>query len=170
MKVFLLKLFLVSLLGFSANKKAADHHPIFVSVTEIEHNAKEKLLEISCKIFTDDFEKVLRTAYKTKVDLLNTNIKPAMDKLVNNYLQKHLIISVDGKTCLLKFVGYENIEEATYAYFEIDNITLPKKIAISDDILYEYKKEQFSLLHVTVGGKRQSTKMGNPEKLVVFDF
>ena len=39
-------------------------HPIFVSVTEIEHNAKDKTLEISCKIFTDDFEKTLRLTYK----------------------------------------------------------------------------------------------------------
>jgi hypothetical protein len=170
MKVFLLKLFLVSLLGFSANKEAADHHPIFVSVTEIEHNGKEKLLEISCKIFTDDFEKALRTAYKTKVDLLNANTKPAMDKLVNNYLQKHLVIAVDGKACLLKFIGYEKIEEAIYAYFEVDNIVAPKKISITDDILYEYKKEQFSLLHVSVGGRRQSTKLGNPERQAVFAF
>ena len=32
-----------------------DAHPIYVSVTEIEHNAAEKTLEISCRIFTDDF-------------------------------------------------------------------------------------------------------------------
>ena len=44
----------VSLLsGFSGNS----NHPIFMSVTEIEHNAKDKTLEISCKVFTDDFEK-----------------------------------------------------------------------------------------------------------------
>ena len=31
-------------------------HPFFVSVTEINHNAKDKTIEIACKIFTDDFE------------------------------------------------------------------------------------------------------------------
>jgi hypothetical protein len=41
-------------------------HPIFVTVTEIEQNIKEKSVEISCKIFTDDFEKALRAAYKLK--------------------------------------------------------------------------------------------------------
>ncbi len=169
MKVFLLKLFFISFCSFSVNKEVG-YHPIFVSVTEIEHNAKEKSLEISCKIFTDDFEKALRMAYKTKIDLLNVSTKPTMDKLVSNYVQKHLVITVDGKVCILKFIGYEKIEEAIYSYFEIDNIVTPKKISITDDILYEYKKEQFSLLHVTVGGKRQSTKMGNPEKLVEMKF
>jgi hypothetical protein len=169
MKVFLLKLFLVSFCSFSVTKQA-DYHPIFVSVTEIEHNTKDKTLEISCKIFTDDFEKALRATYKTKVDLLSVSTKPAMDKLVNNYLQKHLIIAVDDKTCALKFIGYEKIEEAIYSYFEIENIVAPKKISVTDDILYEYKKEQFSLLHVSVGGKRQSTKMANPERQAVFAF
>ena len=29
-------------------------HPFFISVTEINHNIKDKSLEVSCKIFTDD--------------------------------------------------------------------------------------------------------------------
>ena len=41
-------------------------HPFHVSVVEINHNATDKTLEISCKIFTDDFEKVLAQNYKTK--------------------------------------------------------------------------------------------------------
>ena len=40
------------------------HHPIFVSVTQIDHNATDKTLEISCKIFTDDFEQTLRQQNK----------------------------------------------------------------------------------------------------------
>ncbi|MEI8059397.1 MAG: DUF6702 family protein, partial [Ferruginibacter sp.] len=39
-----------------ASEAPVCNHPLFVSVTEIEHNAKDKTLEISCKIFTDDFE------------------------------------------------------------------------------------------------------------------
>ena len=45
-------------------------HLVFVSVTEIEHNAKEKTLEISCKIFTDDFEKHFGLFTMVHVDLL----------------------------------------------------------------------------------------------------
>ena len=46
----------------------ASLHPIYVSVTEIEHNAKDNTLEISCKIFTGDLEAVLRKNNKIKVD------------------------------------------------------------------------------------------------------
>ncbi len=145
-------------------------HPIFVSVTEIEHNAKEKTLEVSCKIFTDDFEKTLRKAYNTYVDLLLAKDKPAMDKLVNDYVQKHLKIMVDGKPVALKYLGYEQIEEGIYSYYQADNIASVKKITVTDNILYEYKDEQINLLHITVNGNRKSTKLNNPDDKVVMEF
>jgi hypothetical protein len=43
-------------------------HPYYISVVEINHNATDKSLEISCKIFTNDFETTLEKNYKTKVE------------------------------------------------------------------------------------------------------
>lgn len=147
-----------------------DHHPIFVSVTEIEHNAKEKTLEISCKIFTDDFEKALRAAYKTHVDLLDEKVKPAMDKLVNDYVQKHLKIAADGQPLTLKYLGYERIEEGIYSYYRADNVPSVKRLAVTDDVLFEYNDQQLSLIHVIVNGERKSTKLNNPERTAVLSF
>ena len=158
------------ILSFSFLVSSFSFHPIFVSVTEIEHNAKEKTLEVSCKIFTDDFEKTLRKAYNTHVDLLLAKDKPAMDKLVNDYVQKHLKIMVDGKQIVLKYMGYEQIEEGIYSYYQADNISGVKKITVTDNILYEYKDEQINLLHITVNGNRKSTKLNNPDDKVVMEF
>ncbi len=165
----LFKWFIVvaAFLSFGFTKK---HHPIFVSVTEIEHNAKDKSLEISCKIFTDDFEKSLRNIYRTPIDLLDAKSKPLMDKFVSDYVQKHLKIKIDGKAVNLRYVGYENMEEAIYSYYQVDNIITVKKVEITDDILYDYKKEQFNLIHVVVGGKRQSTKLNYPESVAAIEF
>ena len=80
-------------------------HPLHVSVTEINHNSTDKTLEISCKLFTDDFEKVLAQNYKTKVDLINPVDRPAMEKLVNDFVQKHLTIKADGKSVPLILPG-----------------------------------------------------------------
>lgn len=145
-------------------------HPIYVSVTEIEHNAKEKTLEISCKLFTDDFEKTLRKTYKTTIDLLNPKDKAAMDKLVNDYVQKRFKVSVEGKPTALKYLGYEQIEEGIYSYFQADNVPAVKSITITNSLLYEYKTEQMGLIHVTVKGERKSSKLNNPKDRVVFNF
>ena len=145
-------------------------HPIYMSVTEIEHNAKDKTLEISCRIFTNDLETTLRQTNKGFIDLINPKDKAAMNKLVNDYIQKHLSIVVDGKTVALQFLGYEQQEDAINSFYQVNNIASVKKISITDNILYEYKSEQISLLHVTVNGNRKSTKMINPEEKVSLEF
>ena len=45
-----------------------------------------------------------------------------------------------------------------------------KKITVTDNILYEYQSQQMGLLHITVNGKRQSTKLVNPEDKVEMSF
>lgn len=168
MVLFLFKWLMIG--GFLLPQQAASHHPIFVSVTEIEHNAKEKTLELSCKIFTDDFENALRQVYKTKVDLLGPKDKAAMNKLVSDYVQKHLLIRIDHKPVALQFLGYEQEEEGIISYYQANNIPSLKKIDLTNNILFESKKEQMNILHVTVRGERKSTKLLNPEDKVSFEF
>jgi U3 small nucleolar RNA-associated protein 14 len=158
------------LIGSLIVSPASTYHPIFVSVTEIEHNAKEKTLEISCKIFTDDFEKTLKATYKTYVDLLKPKDKNAMNKLVADYVQKHLIIKADGKTVALQFIGYEQDEEGIVSYYQVNNIAAVKKLDVTDNILFEYKKEQMSIIHTTINGTRKSAKLINPEDKHSFEF
>lgn len=148
----------------------ANAHPIFMSVTEIEHNAKDRTLEISCKIFTDDFEKTLRQAYKTTVDLVNPKDKAATNKMVSDYVQQHLIIAVNGKKATLQFLGYEQQEEGIISYFQANNITAVNKIEFTNNILYEYKKEQIGIMHATVSGNRKSTRLNNPDDKAGFEF
>jgi hypothetical protein len=146
------------------------NHPLFVSVTEIELNAKDKTLEISCKIFTDDFEKTLRQNYKTTVDLLKPKDKTAMNNLVSDYVQKHLLLNANGKKVALQFIGYEQQEEGIVSFYQVNNIATLNKITITNNILYEYKKEQLGIIHVTVDGNRKSTKLNNPESFASFEF
>lgn len=155
-----------------ANPTPSEHmlHPIYVSVTEIEHNAKDKTLEISCKIFTDDFEKVLRQQFNTHVDLLNPKEKAAMEKLVSAYVLKHLLVKADGKPVALQYLGYEQQEEGIVSFYQATNIPSVKKIEVTDNILFEYKKEQISIIHAIVNGNRKSTKLVNPEEKAGFEF
>ena len=146
------------------------NHPLFVSVTEIELNAKDKTLEISCKIFTDDFEKTLRQNYKTTVDLLKPKDKPAMDKLVSDYVQKHLLLTANGKKVSLQFIGYEQQEEGIVSFYEVKNIASVQKIDVVNNILYEYNPRQMGIIHVTANGVRKSSRVDNPDSKASFLF
>jgi hypothetical protein len=145
-------------------------HPFFVSVTQIEENTTDKILEVSCKIFTDDFEKTLRMHYDRHVDLLHPKDKTAMNALVQDYIKKHLKITVDGKPGPLQFVGYEQNEEGVECYFQVNNVSVKKAVSVFNDLLFEYKPEQTNIVHVTVRHKRKSRQLVNPENTVNFSF
>jgi hypothetical protein len=150
-------------------KQSADH-PLHVSVIEINHNAIDKTLEISCKIFTDDFEKVLAKNYKTKVDLINPPNKAAMDTLVKKYLSTHLTLKANGKPLTFSYVGFENDHEAAYGYIEVLNVPTVSKVDISTSIMYDQFEDQMNIFHVIVDGKRKSTKLNYPDKEAVINF
>lgn len=156
--------------GFSESLAEDRVHPLHVSVTEINHNSAEKTLEISCKLFTDDFEKVLSQNYKTKVDLINPPDRPAMDKLVSDFIQKHLTIKADGKAAQFSYLGYERDSDVIYSYFQVDNITSVKKMEITNHLMYELFTDQINLVHVIVNGKRKSVKLDYPEKKASISF
>ena len=148
----------------------AGTHPIYVSVAEVEYNAKEKTLEISCKLFTDDFEKALRADYKTQVDLINPTDREAMDKLVRDYVIKHFTVYLDGKPVAMTYLGYEKIEEGIFSYYEVENVSTPKTVGFFNTLLYAYHEQQLGLMHVTINGVQKSTKLNNPESKAVISF
>jgi hypothetical protein len=146
------------------------YHPLYVSVTEINYNATDKNLEISCKIFTDDFEKTLGTLHNKKVDLFTPKDKAEADRQVSEYVRKRLVIKLDGKEIPFEFVGFERENDAVWSYFQAASATAPKKVEVSNSILYEAYEKQLNLMHVSVGGTRKSTRLNYPDKEAKFEF
>lgn len=152
------------------NTQTGGNHPLYVSVVEVNHNATDKTLEISCKIFANDFEKTLKQNYKTHVDLVKPSDKAAMDKLVQDYISKHLSIKLEGKPAAYSYVGFEEEDQAIWAYFQVDNVASVKKIEFTDSILHDFIDLQINIIHCIVGGKRQSTKLDFPNTQASFQF
>ncbi|RBQ05828.1 DUF6702 family protein [Pedobacter miscanthi] len=150
--------------------KAGTKHPLHVSTTEVNFNAKDKTLEVSCRIFSDDFEAILARLYKQKTDLSNPNMKTAMDELVKKYLLSHLQLKANGKAVALSYVGFEIDHEATNIYLEVEKITAIKSVEVNDTILYDMFDDQMSIVHVVKGQVRKSTKILYPEKRFTANF
>lgn len=173
MAAILYKWFLLSCSWVFAGMRPADAahlHPFYISVTEINHNAKDKTLEISCKMFAEDLEQTLEKNYKTQLDFSAEKDKAAFDKLINDYVSKHLSVAVDGRPVRLTYIGFEQEKESAYGYFQIDNVASLKKLDISNSILFDFTEEEINIVHAVVNGKRQSTKLNYPEKQASFQF
>lgn len=169
---FLLQILSVALfLPFGLAKSSpVPPHPFYVSVTEVSQNAAEKTLEVSCKFFADDLEETLEKAFHTHLDIVSATDRAAFDKYIPNYVGRHLQLVADGKPVKLAYVGYEKEKESVYAYFEVQQVGSVKQLDAVNSLLHDFKTEQINIMHVTVGGKRQSTKLDYPVSKASFRF
>lgn len=162
------------LTGYTPNAPVAaisPAHPLYISVTEINYNAEDKNLEISCKIFTDDFENALTAIHNSKIDLTAPKDKAVADKWVQDYIKNNLQLKLDGKAVTLEFVGYEKETDAVWSYFQVSNTTkAPKTVDIHNSLLYDAYEKQINLMHLSVGGTRKSTRLNYPDKEAKVQF
>jgi hypothetical protein len=145
-------------------------HPFYLSVTDLKYNEKEKTLQASVKMFTNDLEDALKKIYKQKVDLLNGKDTSQLKTLLQDYVTKHLNVELDLKKVDLQIIGFEKEAEATWIYLESANCKIPSKIAVDNTLLYDYIPTQINIVSFDLNGKKQSSKVTNPEKSLSFDF
>jgi hypothetical protein len=145
-------------------------HPFYVSVTEINHNAKEKTLEISCKLFLEDTEKALQKQLGVPVELTSPKDLKKAQQQVSDYVKKHLLIKVDGKPVNLEFIGYEVEGASLWSYYQVKDISSVHKVDVSSNLLYEMYDTQISIVHVQVNADKKSSRANNPDTNMSFEF
>ncbi len=148
--IFLIALFF--LFGFS--------HPYYVSICQIDHNPKTRSLEITVKIFTNDFENTLETHIHKKLFLGSKRESKDAGKIIFDYIKDNLVITTDAQKDSLNFVGYEVENDITYTYVEIPNIEKMKKITVKNSILLEMYDNQTNIVHVNYEKEQKSMLLG----------
>ncbi len=178
MAIELYKWLLIPVFSFSlfTNEQKADIsgnktvHPLHLATVEIDHNATDKTLEITCKTFWDDFESILSKVNKSKVDLIGSKDTVGNNKKIFEYIRSHLQITIDGKPVQMNFVGYEKEDVVVYSYLQVDNISSVKKVSVVNTLMHDMFDDQVEIIHMIVNGNRKSTKLDYPAKNAEFSF
>ena len=178
MVIELYKWLLVPVFSFSlvTNEQKADIsggktvHPLHLATVEIDHNATDKALEITCKTFWDDFESILSKVNRSKVDLVSGKDTAGNNKKIFEYIKSHLQITIDGKPVQMSFVGYEKEDVVVYSFLQVDNISSVKKVTIVNSLMHDMFDDQVEIIHMIVNGNRKSTKLDYPAKSAEFSF
>jgi hypothetical protein len=145
-------------------------HPFYLSVTEINYNPDSKRIELSVRMFTDDFENALRAQYKQSIDLINPKDINQMNQFVREYIGKNLEIIADGKPVPVKFLGYEKDQDVIWSYFESEELLKPGHYRITNTLLYQHIESQSNIIHCNHAGQKKSYKLNNPDKVAEFQF
>ncbi len=144
-------------------------HPYYVSVVEVECSSRNATVGVSCKIFTDDLEEALKKEGVTGLDLVKGD-STRNAQWIASYLRRHFALVAGGKPVELRFIGFENDPEATWCFFEQSEVRDFRSIRVTSDLLYETRREQINILHVTVDGERRSKRLVNPDRVFEATF
>ena len=131
-------------------------HKFYVSVTNIEHSKTDKALQITTRIFIDDFQRVLNERYDLKEELTAEKNLQIVEGMMQKYLTKKIKIWVNGEQKTFNFLGKKYEEDVTVCYFEIEGVDQVKSLEIENAILYEIEEDQQNLVHVKINNTRKS--------------
>lgn len=134
-------------------------HPIHVSVCEINQKADLGVLEITLKIFADDFQDVLEDRTKEQIDLGMESEHAKTDSFIMDYLNETFEIALNDTIKELKFVGKEvDLEDlSTWIYFYVDEATDIKKIDLRNQVMVHWFNDQTNVTHIDCNDKLKST-------------
>ncbi len=135
-------------------------HPLFISMTEVNYQADQSVLQVNVRIFTDDLYMAIEQ------DCQCTLSTSATTQQIARYVNRHFSILINGKPKSMLLKRSELEEESTWNYFEIENVSGIKELKIINSLLYSYQKEQVNLVHILVCTKEKTLKLTYPKNAI----
>ncbi len=125
---------------------SASAHRYHTSLTRMDYNREEKLVEVSMRLFTHDLERVLEKQTKRRIDLEKT---AKIDELVFDYLKANFILKdKNGSIKNLVWVGKELDVDKISVYIEIPLEEKPENFSLRNTVFFESFSEQTNLVTV----------------------
>ena len=123
-----------------------EFHEYYVSTTEVDYIKEKNLMQITIRIFIDDFEEIVKQK--------NNNLKVAPDsnskkinEILNQYIFEKFKISVNDQELIYEFIGKEYKSDMIQAYYEAEINNIIKNISFENYILFDYFKNQQNIIH-----------------------
>jgi len=142
--MFLMIAFLWVLLSFT-DLNTENDHGIYLSVSEVSFSNSKSQSLIKIKIFSDDFENILRLYNKGK--LSSTDIC-AKESLILSYFTKNMPIKINDKNIKLQWSGCEKIGDSLALHFSFDNPSDGKELKIKATFFTELFPSQQNIIQI----------------------
>jgi hypothetical protein len=135
--------------------QSATRHEYYVSVATAEYNAKDGVLEVGLKVFTDDLERTINQNTAQQLKLSDAKQSTAADDFLAEYLEQRFVLTKAGKLLELIYVGKEVGLDETWLYFQI---AMPASgtFWLKHAVLMDAFPSQVNIVHFEVNGKKQS--------------
>ncbi|MCF8272262.1 MAG: peptidase E [Flavobacteriaceae bacterium] len=160
----LLLLGLIPIFAFTA------FHKYYISVTQIDYIQEKQSVQITTRIFIDDFEKVLRERYNETIVLADKNEPTEVNAYIEKYLKSKIKVKINDKDMNLVFVGKEYDMDLVQCYLEIEQVKNINSIEISNQVLFDVFDEQQNMVKTKINNKQKSFLLNQNNKNAVLNF
>ena len=146
-------------------------HPVHVSVTNIDLEPDEGRVELSIKVFSDDFQNLILNKYS--VQLRITEMEKPGNKIgsVNRYIGEAFQLEINGnRTGELVFDGAELNEEALWLRYSYQYGGRIKKLRVRNNLMYEVFDDQTNLVILSYNRKQFGYRMDNKTSEMTFNI
>ena len=163
-KYFLI-LFLLPLFAFTSM------HKYYISVTQINYVKEKESIQIISRIFIDDFENALKSAYDEDIVLAVKDETEIIDAYMDQYLQDKIKLRVNNKDVTLNFIGKEYEGDIVKCYLEVEHVKYIDSFSIINKVLFELQEDQKNIVKMKINSKNKSAILtsDNPNALLKFN-
>ena len=130
-------------------------HAYHSTITELRYNAAKKQLELSVKVFTDDFEKALSQGQPTHVNLTEAGPRPLV--LASAYLGRTLQVSTTaGVPLQLQVLGMQAENDGYWFYCKVPLPSPVSGVKLRQAALLDAFSDQMNIVNIEANGQKQS--------------
>lgn len=130
-------------------------HPYHVSVCEVVYSKESEAVQITHRIFLDDFEEAL-TEFTQLEDFVLLEDSLHSHQAIEQYFRKNFSIVVNGAQSKYTYLGSEVEDDLVWCYLEVTNVASLESIEMVNTVLTEIFDDQKNLVHYKIGGEKKS--------------
>jgi uncharacterized protein DUF6702 len=138
-------------------------HKFYVGIYQVNYVSKKKEIQITARIFTDDFEKALERKFKKKIYLATPKEISETNGYIKSYLEEKMQVKINNSAKDLKFLGKETEDNVLICYLTIPVQGKITSIEIYNSVLTEIFPEQQNIVHTNVNGNKKSLLLTDSE-------
>ena len=144
-------------------------HAYHSTITELRYNATKKQLELSVKVFTDDFEKAISEGQPAHINLTDTGPRPLA--LSTAYIQRTLQVSTAaGAPLPLQVLGMQAEKDGYWFFCKVPLPGPVPGIKLRQAIMLDVFGDQMNIVNIEAGDKKQSAlfRAGHEQEVVTW--
>ena len=131
-------------------------HPYYVSTLNIDYRPNREALQITMRVFTDDWQLMLNTHYDKSFRLDPDTDEEQMVIYSTDYLLQYLELNLNDTDVTPSVLGREYQDDLLVLYLELMGVAELQTLEVSNRILFAELEGQQNIVRIKTPTKRKS--------------